>query len=96
MIPKPPPANLDLSALHIGVIGSGNIFDALKIILGYIFLWAGIIAFFYVLWGGFMYLTAGGDPGKTAQGQKTITNAIIGVIILFVSYALVRYVTSIH
>lgn len=55
---------------------------------------AGLLAFCYALYGGFSYLTAGGkDDGATA-GRKIIINAVIGLIIIFMSYAIVSFVIS--
>ncbi len=85
---------LDLNSLRVGIISGTDLLSAMAAIVRLLLLWAGIIAFFYALYGGFMYLTAGGDGGKTTQGQKTITNAIIGIIIISLSYILVAYITE--
>ena len=42
---------------------------------------AGYVAICFVIWGGYQYMLAQGDPGKVVRGKKTITNALIGVII---------------
>ena len=36
----------------------------------------------YVIYGGFLYITSSGDPGKTATAKKTLTNAFIGLAIV--------------
>ena len=41
----------------------------------------GYLAVGFVIWGGYQYILAKGDPGKVAQGRKTILNAIIGLSI---------------
>ncbi len=41
----------------------------------------GYLAIIMVIWGGYMYMMAKGDPGTTAKGKKTITNALIGIAI---------------
>lgn len=51
---------------------------------------AGIILLLYLLWGGFDYLTSMGDPKKAESGRGKITNAIIGFIIIFVSFWIVQ------
>jgi ABC-type bacteriocin/lantibiotic exporter with double-glycine peptidase domain len=38
-------------------------------------------AFLYLLYGAFLYVSAFGDEAKVNQGKKTITYALIGVII---------------
>ncbi len=53
-------------------------------------LWVvGILAVVYLIWGGIIYVTAGGDAEKAGKGRTAITNAIIGIII--VSLALIIY-----
>jgi len=55
---------------------------------------AGIIAFVFLIMGGFEYLTAGGDSDKASKGRTTITNAIIGLIIIAIAFALARFVVG--
>lgn len=42
---------------------------------------AGYLAIGLVIWGGFQYMLAQGDPGKLAKGKKTVTNAVIGLVV---------------
>ncbi len=41
----------------------------------------GYLAICYIIWGGYQYMLARGDPGKVARGKKTIINALIGVVV---------------
>lgn len=41
------------------------------------------------LWGGTLYLTAGGDPAKVKKGSTTLLNATIGILIVLGAYAVV-------
>ncbi len=84
--------NVNTDELTVPIIGGGDYRVVLNNLLRIFLLWAGIIAFLFVLWGGFMYLTAGGDSAKTGAALKTITNAVIGIIIIALSYVLVLFV----
>ena len=54
-----------------------------------IVLWAaGVIAVLYLIYGGIMYITAGGDAEKATKGRTAITNAIIGIIIIAAALAI--------
>lgn len=44
---------------------------------------AGMAAFVLLLVGGFRYMTAGGDEKAVADAMKIITNAVIGLVIVF-------------
>jgi len=65
----------------------GEIISAL---LPYIFTIAGLALFVFLIIGGFGLLTSGGNPEKVKSAQGKITSAIIGFVIIFVSYWLVR------
>ena len=41
----------------------------------------GIAAVVFVMYGGFLYLTSGGEPEKTRNGRSTIINALLGLAI---------------
>lgn len=73
----------------------GDLFTMIGSVVTAILMIAGIIAFLYLIYAGIMYMTAGGDAEK-AQGARTaILNTVIGIIIIVIAYALVRYVTGI-
>ncbi len=42
-----------------------------------------------LLYGGVMWITAGGDPGKIDKGRKAIEYAVYGVIIVFAAWLIV-------
>jgi hypothetical protein len=45
-----------------------------------------------LFWGGFLYLTSGGEADKVQQGKRTLTYAIIGLIILICSTLFVNVI----
>ena len=60
-----------------------------------IFLWIiGLLAIIYLIWGGMMYVTAGGDAEKAGKGRTAITNAIIGIIIVALAIVIYRAVVG--
>jgi len=48
----------------------------------------GALFFVMFLWGGFKYMTAGGEAKKVQDAQKTLVNAVIGLILIGTSYAI--------
>ena len=86
-----------------GVINSGLQGDQLpafvwKIatnILFDLFLAIGYIAMGFVVYGGYQYIMAQGDPAKAARGKKTLTNATIGTIIAMGATVIVNTVSNI-
>jgi predicted secreted protein len=59
------------------------------------FLLAGIFVLFYLLYGGFVYITSMGDPKNSERARSIITNAIIGLAIFSVSYGIMVLLSAI-
>ena len=51
-----------------------------------------ILTIGFVIFGGFKYMTSAGSPDAAAKGRKTITNALIGMVIATASVALVNFI----
>lgn len=72
-IQSPPKGDSDALARYVWVIVLNVLFD-LMLAVGY-------VALALVVYGGYLYIMAQGDPGKVARGKKTLTSATIGVVI---------------
>ena len=55
----------------------------------------GIIAFFFMLYGGFQFLTGGNNASQVESARKTILNAAIGVVIAIGAVAIVNLIFGI-
>ncbi len=55
---------------------------------------AGIAFFLMFIIGGFSYLTAGGDPAKVESAKKTLTYAFAGLILIVLSYLVIRLIAT--
>ena len=51
----------------------------------------GAIAVFMVIFGGFKYLTSGGDSGKVGEAKNTILYALLGLAVVIFARALVSF-----
>ena len=40
------------------------------------------VAAFYLTWGGFIYMSAGGSPRQMEQGKSAMLNALFGLAIV--------------
>ncbi|HEV2339722.1 MAG TPA: hypothetical protein VGT05_03055 [Patescibacteria group bacterium] len=56
----------------------------------FVFVITGIIALFYLVWGGIKWLMSGGDEKAVETAQHHIVAAIIGLVIIFLSYLVVN------
>ena len=51
-----------------------------------------IIAVMAIIYGGILYLTSAGDQEKTEMGKKTIIGAVIGLIVIMLSFVFYNYI----
>ena len=72
-----------------------SIGDLISIILPYIFTGAGLALLIYLIFGGFGFLTSGGDPKAIESAKGKITGALVGFIIIFVSFWMVQLIGQI-
>lgn len=55
---------------------------------------AGILALLALVWGGIRYITALGNESTAAEAKKIITWAIIGLLVVGGSYAIINTVVN--
>lgn len=60
----------------------------IQIILGFL----GLVAVIIILYGGYVYMTAAGDPKKTEKAKKILIDAIIGLIIILAAFTIVSFI----
>src|SRR3989338_3590643 len=53
------------------------------------------IALVILLMGGFKWMTAGGNEEGVESGKKAIGQGVVGLIIIFVAFAITRFVFSV-
>ncbi len=53
---------------------------------------AAVIAVLFIIYGGFLYITSGGDAAQAKKGTQSLTNAVIGLVIVVLSYLIVQVV----
>ena len=65
-----------------------NLIEAVIVIIAY-------IAVFNIIFGGFRFITNGSDPGAVEKARKSITNAVIGLVIALAAVAIVNFIFEI-
>ena len=81
-------SNLEnLSNLTVGGIVSGAI--SLVLIL------VALVFFFILVIGGLKWITSGGDEKKVAGARAQITNALIGLVIVFAAWAIMKLIGTV-
>lgn len=54
------------------------------------FLIASLLFVFWFILGGIKWITSGGDKNKVEEARGTVTNAIVGLFVLFALYMVLR------
>lgn len=92
-------ADVDIGFTFLGAGGQrltnpSAISDAVSVFLNIAFIVAGIILLFFFILGGIGLIGSAGknDPQKAEQSKKTITSAVIGFVIVFTSYWIVKLI----
>jgi hypothetical protein len=52
----------------------------------------GIVSVVMIIWGGFQYITSGGNDTKVTSAKNTILYAIIGLVIVALAQIIVKFV----
>lgn len=55
---------------------------------------AALVAFVFLIIGGIRWVTSGGDKDKTARAQQTLTAALVGLVIVFASWAIIKLIET--
>lgn len=62
--------------------------------LSFIMVIAALLVFMYLILGGIEWITSGGDKTKTEGARNKITAAVVGLIILAASYAILLIILN--
>lgn len=63
-------------------------------VLNVVMLIAAVLVFAYLIFGGIQWITSGGDKGKAEEARGKITAAVIGLVIVAASYAVINLVVN--
>ena len=54
----------------------------------------GLVAVAMLIYGGFLIMISGGEQEKYDSGKKTITYAVVGLIVVILSYAIMNFIVT--
>lgn len=76
------------------VAAQGTLGQNITTIINYALGLLGLIAVGFLIFAGIMMVTAGGAEEQIGKAKKIITYAVIGIVIILLSYTIVTFVTS--
>jgi hypothetical protein len=54
----------------------------------------GVLLFLMLIMGGFKFITAGGDPKAIEGAKKTLTYAIMGIVLVALSFLILQFIST--
>lgn len=73
-----------------GSLGYSNLGTFLSNAITLIFIFAVIAVLIMLIWGAFEWITSGGDKEAVAKARNRILNALIGMAVLAVAFAIFK------
>lgn len=88
----------------VGAYGCGNgkndvwtldcVFPVLANVIFWLLSFSGIVAVIFIIIGGIRLVTANGDPKTINEARRTIEFAIIGLIVIFLSFFILAFIAT--
>lgn len=67
----------------------------IKNLIQWALIFAGVVAVFLIIYAGFKFVTSKGDPQEVDNAKKIITYAIIGLLLIFFSFAILNLISTV-
>lgn len=63
-------------------------------LITYVLWFLGALAVIFVIYGGILYITSGGDADKTKKARDTLLYAVIGIVVVVLAIAIVNWAAA--
>jgi len=63
-------------------------------VIGFVLAFVGVIFFALIVYGGFLWMTAAGNPEQVKKAKGLIVNSIIGLVIILAAYSITSFIFS--
>lgn len=77
-----------------GLNGASSVSDLIARVIEILLMFGGVIAVVFVVIGGYWYVTSAGNEEQAEKGRKTLLNAIIGVVLIVLSYVIINVIVN--
>lgn len=64
-------------------------------VITWLFELSGTVALFLIIFSGIKFITSGGDAKQVEGARKTLTYAVIGLLVIFFSYLIINLISTI-
>lgn len=63
-------------------------------IINFVLILVGVLALAFLVYGGFRYIVSRGEESEVAIAKQMITNAVIGIVVIGIAAAVVKFVVQ--
>ncbi len=84
--------NINQTAEAAGISGGGDLIQIIGRLINIFLGTLGVIFLGLLLYAGYLWMTAAGDPKKGERAQHTIRNAVNGLVIIASSFAITSFI----
>lgn len=74
--------------------GTTKVNDTIKTIVNVFSAIVGVISVIMIIFGGFKYITSGGDTGNITSAKNTIIYAVLGLVVVALAQFIVQFVLN--
>ena len=78
-----------------GLAGTDSFGDLVLAVIQILLMVVGSLSVLFLIIGGSRYVTAAGNEENAESAKKTMTHAIIGLVIVILSFAIITIITNI-
>lgn len=87
-------AQIDLAITQPPTMVMGNISQIISGAISLVLVIAVLAAFGFLIWGGLQWIMSGGDKTATEAARNRIQAAILGLFIVFASWAIMKLIAQ--
>jgi hypothetical protein len=82
----------------LNIIGGSKVYcsatELILAVISYALAISGTITILFLMIGGFLYITSAGNEEQSEKGRKILTNSVIGLVVIILSYSIVRIISA--
>jgi cytochrome bd-type quinol oxidase subunit 2 len=84
----------DANCNNVDATGTAKANSLIKNIINIFSLIVGVVAVIMIIFGGFRYITSGGNDSSVGSAKNTILYAVVGLVIVALAQIIVRFVLT--
>ena len=88
-------AGVICSTVGNGFTTQSDAIAKVKVVINAAIGFSGIVCVGIIVYGAYLFLLSGGDEEKISQGKNTLTNGVIGLIVIFIAVLIITFVTKV-